>query len=52
MRDETCPYRTIAPVFERIRALKALLVYPDLGHGSCTDFNVQAQTWLNRYLAG
>jgi cephalosporin-C deacetylase len=51
-RDETCPYRTIAPVFERIRALKALVVYPELGHSSCTDFNVQALAWLNRYLPG
>src|SRR5262245_23620124 len=52
MRDETCPHRTIAPVFERIPALKALLVYPELGHSSCTDFNVHALAWLNRYLVG
>lgn len=52
MRDETCPYRTIAPVFERIRALKSLLVYPELGHSPCTDFNVHALSWLSRYLTG
>jgi cephalosporin-C deacetylase len=51
MRDETCPYRTIAPVFERIRALKSLMVYPDLTHATCTDFNMHALAWLDRYLA-
>lgn len=52
MRDEICPYRTIAPVFERIRAFKSLLVYPDLDHNTCTDFNVHAIAWLSRYLTG
>lgn len=51
MRDETCPYRTIAPVFERIRTLKSLMVYPDLGHQTSTDFNRHAIAWLQRYLA-
>ena len=39
-------------VFERIRALKSLLVYPELGHSPCSDFNVHALGWLSRYLAG
>ena len=50
MADATCPYDTIMPVFERIRAHKALLVYPDLAHSPCTDFNIHAMNWLKRYL--
>ena len=50
-RDVVCPPRTIAPVFERIRAFKSLLVYPELDHNTCTDFNVHAIAWLTRYLA-
>ncbi len=52
MADTTCPYDTIMPVFNRIRAHKSLLVYPDLPHSPCTDFNVHAMNWLNRYLGG
>lgn len=51
MRDETCPYHTIAPVVERIRTLKAFMVYPDLSHATSTDFNRHALAWLARYLA-
>lgn len=50
MADTTCPYDTIMPVFDRIRAHKSLLVYPDLPHSPCTDFNVHAMNWLKRYL--
>lgn len=50
MKDETCPFRTIAPVFEKVRRQKALMVYPDLGHSPCTDFNHHAKNWLDRYL--
>ena len=50
MADTTCPHDTIMPVFERIRAHKSLLVYPDLAHSPCTDFNVHAMNWLKRYL--
>ncbi len=50
MADTTCPYETIMPVFDRIRAHKSLLVYPDLTHSPCTDFNVHAMNWLKRYL--
>jgi cephalosporin-C deacetylase len=52
MKDETCPYRTIMPVFEKIKAPKALHVYPDLAHSPCTDFNNHAMDWLRRYLGG
>ena len=50
MADTICPYDTIMPVFDRIRAHKSLLVYPDLPHSPCTDFNVHAMNWLKRYL--
>lgn len=50
MKDEVCPYRTIAPVFERIPCQKALIAYPDLAHAASTDFNVHATGWLAHYL--
>lgn len=50
MADSTCPYETVMPVFERIRAQKSLLVYPDLTHSPCADFNGHAMSWLKRYL--
>ena len=48
--DDTCPYETIMPVFERIPSEKAVAVYPNLGHGPSTDFNLQAIDWLRRHL--
>ena len=50
MADTICPYDTVMPVFDRIRAHKSLLVYPDLPHSPCADFNVHAMNWLKRYL--
>jgi cephalosporin-C deacetylase len=50
MKDDTCPYHTIMPVFETITAPKALHVYPELTHSPCTDFNAHAMDWLRRYL--
>ena len=50
MADTTCPHDTIRPVFDRITAHKSLLVYPDLPHSPCTDFNIHAMNWLKRYL--
>jgi cephalosporin-C deacetylase len=50
MKDETCPYRTIMPVFEKITATKAIHVYPELTHSPCSDFNAHAMSWLRRYL--
>jgi cephalosporin-C deacetylase len=52
MKDETCPYHTIMPVFEQIPAPKAVHIYPDLTHSPCTDFNIHAMNWLRRYLGG
>ena len=53
LRDETCPARTILPVFDAIRTPqvpKALLVYPELRHEACADFSRHALHWLNTYL--
>ena len=50
LADEVHPYRTVMPVFEKIPALKSILVYPDLVHGASSDFTVHAMAWLNRYL--
>ncbi len=52
MADTTCPHATIMPVFERIKSQKSLLIYPELTHSPCTDFNVHAMNWLKRYLGG
>ena len=50
MTDDTCPYGTVLPVFEKIPGPKAIHVYPDLDHNPCTDFNAHAMSWLRRYL--
>ena len=50
MADVVCPPDTIRPVFDRIKAHKSLLVYPDLTHSPCTDFNLHAMNWLKQYL--
>lgn len=50
MKDETCPYRTVMPVFERLPGPKAIHIYPDLDHNPCTYFNAHAMSWLRRYL--
>ncbi len=50
MKDGTCPYSTVMPVFDNISAPKALYVYPKLAHYPCTDFNADAMRRLRRYL--
>ena len=32
MKDGTCPYSTVMPMFENISAPKALYVYPELAY--------------------
>ena len=49
--DRTCPPATIEPVFERIRALKSMIVYPTRSHTGDTDFHQHALAWVRRYLA-
>ena len=51
LQDKTCPPATIQPVFERIRALKSMIVYPERGHRGDTDFHQHALAWVKRYLA-
>ncbi len=48
--DEVHPYRTIAPVFEKIPPIKSLIVYPDMEHGGRNDFANHGLAWLDRYL--
>lgn len=50
MKDVTVTYDTIAPTFANIKSIKGLLVYPDLAHDTCSDFNLQALNWLKRYV--
>ena len=50
LTDHVHPYNTVMPVFERIRSLKSIMVYPDLDHGARSDFNVHTMAWLHRYL--
>ena len=38
------------PVFEKIQALKSIIVYPDLDHEYRTDFTVHGKAWMDRYL--
>lgn len=50
MKDDVCPYNTIMPVFEAIKVPKSIMVYPDLAHEPCSDFNHHALGWLARYI--
>ena len=53
-KDSVHPYHTVMPVFEKIEALKRIMVYNDADDeevGPCNvDFNRHALTWLERYL--
>jgi cephalosporin-C deacetylase len=48
--DDVHPLRTVMPVFEKIPALKSIVVYPDLEHEYRTDFTVHGKAWMDRYL--
>lgn len=48
--DEVHPLSTVMPVFEKIRSMKSIVVYPDLDHEYRTDFTQQGKTWMDRYL--
>jgi cephalosporin-C deacetylase len=48
--DEVHPLRTVMPVFEKIQAMKSIIVYPDLEHEYRTDFTAHGQAWMDRYL--
>jgi cephalosporin-C deacetylase len=48
--DEVHPLRTVMPVFEKIQALKSIIVYPDLDREYRTDFTTHGKAWMDRYL--
>ena len=48
--DEVHPMRTVMPVFEKIRSMKSIIVYPDLEHEYRTDFTHHGREWMDRYL--
>jgi cephalosporin-C deacetylase len=48
--DEVHPLRTVMPVFEKIGALKSIIVYPDLDNEYRTDFTHHGKEWMDRYL--
>ena len=49
-KDVTCPEITVRNVFDRIPAIKSLMVYPDLPHTSCAGFYEMTWPWLDLYL--
>ena len=48
--DEVHPLRTIMPVFEKIRSMKSIIVYPDLDHEYRTECTNHGKAWMDRYL--
>ena len=50
MKDQTCPWETIEPVFNEIPSIKSLCIYPELNHSPCTDFSNHAADWIRRYI--
>ncbi len=48
--DYVHPLSTVMPVFENIKSLKSILVYPDLEHEYRTDFTHHGKAWMDRYL--
>ena len=50
--DEVHPYNTVMPVFEKIPALKSIVLYPDFTHShGYGDFVPHGTAWLQRYLS-
>ncbi len=43
LTDDVHPLNTVMPVFEKIQAMKSIVVYPDLDHEYRTDFNQHGQ---------
>ena len=50
IKDEVHPLRTVMPVFELIRSMKSIIVYPDLENEYRTDFTHHGKAWMDRYL--
>ena len=51
LTDDVHPLNTVMPVFEKIQAMKSIVVYPDLDHEYRTDFTQHGKAWMDRYLA-
>ena len=49
-RDTVCPDSTIRPVFDAVKAVKALLWYPELPHTSSQSFYSLSWTWIDMYV--
>ncbi len=50
LTDDVHPLNTVMPVFEKIQAIKSIVVYPDLDHEYRTDFTQHGKAWMDRYL--
>ena len=50
LTDDVHPLNTVMPVFEKIQAMKSIVVYPDLDHEYRTDFTQHGKAWMDRYL--
>lgn len=48
--DDVHPLGTVMPVFEKIPAIKCIMVYPDADHEYKTDFTHHGNAWMDRYL--
>ena len=48
--DDVHPLTTVMPVFEKIRSMKSIIVYPDTDHEYRTDFTHHGMAWMDRYL--
>ena len=48
--DQVHPHQTIMPVFDKIKALKSIVIYHDTDHGFAVDFDYHGLNWLQRYL--
>ena len=51
--DEVHPIRTVMPVFEKVRAMKSIVIYPEISvtdQSYRADFCNHAKNWMDRYL--
>ena len=48
--DDVHPLSTVMPVFEKIRSMKSIVIYPDTDHEYRTDFTQHGKAWMDRYL--
>ncbi len=51
--DAVHPLKTVMPVFEKIRVMKSIVIYPEISvteQGYRADFANHARAWMDRYL--